>query len=164
MTKLLGLPELLARGQGREAAAGSKRRPAAGFLSLPWIAIAPISSSSGSDVIAVFPEFSVVAVVPVAFATLSTGAGDTNPLKVKNEAAMLTLAVEATVIVPFESAVVTGAEKTSVLIPLVPVPAVWSALFVYVFPALSLTVMVDAVASTAIVAKIVLPAATVIPV
>src|SRR5207249_7266546 len=34
----------------------------------------------------------------------------------------------------------------------------------YVFPALSLTVMVAAVASTAIVAKIVLAAATVIPV
>jgi hypothetical protein len=112
----------------------------------------------------VFTEFSVVAVVPVAVATLSTGAGDTNPLKVKNVAAMLTLAVDATVIVPFESAVVTGAEKTSVLIPLLPVPPVWSAFFVYVFPALSLMVMVDAVASTAIVAKIVLPAATVIPV
>src|SRR5436190_20268648 len=131
---------------------------------LPSIAMAPISSSSGSEVVAAFPEDGV-AVVPVADATLSTGAGDTRPLKVKNVAALLTLAVEATVIVPFESAVVTGAEKTSVLIPLVPDPPIWSAFFVYVLPALSLTVMVvDAVASTAIVAKIVLPAATVMPV
>src|SRR5207249_4708383 len=90
--------------------------------------------------------------------------GDINPLTVKNVAAMLTCAVEDRVIVPFESAVLTGAEKTSVLIPLVPVPTVLSPLFVYVFPALSLTVMVDAVASTAIVAKIMLAAATVIPV
>src|SRR5436309_15176860 len=84
----------------------------------PSIAIAPISSSSGSDVVAVLPELTGVVVVPVACATLSTG--DINPLTVKNVVAMLTLAHEATVIVPFEGAVVTGAENPTVLMPLVP--------------------------------------------
>src|SRR5438876_9234916 len=91
----------------------------AGFLSS--IPNAPISSSSDCDVARVLPEFSVVP-VPVPVWTLSAGDGDTSPLKEKNVAAMLTLVAGdvATVIVPLANEVVIGAEKTSVLTPLVP--------------------------------------------
>src|SRR5436190_22737266 len=97
----------------------------AGFLSS--IPNAPISSSSGCDVAAVLPEFSVV-LLPVAVWTLSAGDGDTSPLKEKNVAAMLTSVVGdvATVMVPLANEVAIGAEKTRVLTPLVPVPLVLS--------------------------------------
>ena len=87
-------------------------------------------------------------------------------MKEKNVAAMLTLVAGdvATVIVPLANDVVIGAEKTSVLTPLVPDPLVLSASLVYVLPALSVTAMPAAVGSTAMATNTVLPAATLIAV
>ena len=111
-------------------------------------------------------------VLPLPALVLSAGSGETNPFAQKNVAAMFKFVdgEVATVIVPFESAVPTGAEKRSVLTPLVLVhdvehdPMVLSLFFVYEFPTLSVTVMVGVRGSVAIATKTVFPAATVTPV
>src|SRR5207253_8773277 len=76
------------------------------------------------------------------------------------------VAPEQMVIVPLDSVCVTGAEKTSVLIPVVPLPLVTSASFVLLLLPplpLSLTVTVCVPPSMATVTKMVFPIATVTP-
>src|SRR2546427_12799147 len=93
---------------------------------------APISSSSGCDVVvAVGPEAAAV-LLPVAVCDLSTGSGETRPLAEKNvAAALLENDGKLTVIVPCEAVPskvwVTGAEKSRVRTPVVMLPLVTSA-------------------------------------
>src|SRR5438128_12533408 len=80
---------------------------------------APISSSFACDVVAVVPELGEVS-PPIPVLDLSFGNGDTRSLKEKKEAASLEGpgVGKWTVIVPPARALVTGAEKTRVRIPL----------------------------------------------
>src|SRR5438445_5874392 len=93
---------------------------------------APISSSSGCEVVAVRPESAVMLpalVVPVPVWDLSFGDGDTRPSKEKKVTASFVGVGDGklTVMVPPAKALVTGAEKTSVRTPLMPEPLATSA-------------------------------------
>ena len=129
--------------------------------------MAPIRNSSGCKVGVVGPDVGDVFVL-VDVLNLSVFGDDvSSPFTDKKVAAMFTGVgippVELVmVIMPFKAAV-TRAEKMSVLTPVVPEPLLTSASFVYVLPALSLTLTVEAIGSMAMVTNSVLPTPTVIP-
>ena len=129
--------------------------------------IAAIRTSSGCNVMAVGPVLSEVPLFPVAVDV--SKAGDTRPLNEKNVIAQLTLVIGevATMMVPLDNAVVTGAEKIRLRMPVMPEPLVTSAFFLYMLPALSVICTsgdVGVPPSIVIVTNIVRPTAAVTPV
>src|SRR5262245_1070534 len=140
--------------------------PAPNSLPFPSRPNAPITSSSAC---VVAPDAVTVGafVAPVAIPDWSAGTGDTRRGNAFTLTALATVLGNETVMVfPAASAVVTGAEKTTVRTPEVPVPFRTSALFVYVFAGTALSVHVTSPtvgvgpASIANVTMIVFPTAT----